>query len=102
MISDSASVTMLQLWPALSSAVDMTAKPIPRAVVGLEELTDGAPGTPTVSPVTLGASALSWSIPQLAPWVIRSLWLNCLCGAHAFHGLPGWNRVAILYSSRSW
>src|SRR3954451_11042259 len=102
MISDSASVTMLQLWPAWSSAVDMTAKPMPRAVVGLELLTAGAPGTPTVSPVTLGASALWWSMPQLKPWVIRSLWLNCFCGAHAVHGLPGWNSVAILYWSRSW
>src|SRR5215212_700406 len=102
MISDSASVAMLQLWPALSSAVDMTAKPSPSAVVGLDELTAGAPGTPAVSPVTLGASVLSWSIPQLAPWVINSLWLNCLCGAHAAHGLPGWNSVAILYWSRSW
>jgi hypothetical protein len=27
MTSDSASVARLQLWPALSSAVDMTAKP---------------------------------------------------------------------------
>src|SRR3954451_7629991 len=102
MISDSASVVIEQLWPALSSAVDMTAKAIPKAVAGLDVLAAGAPGTPTVSPVTLGASTLSWSIPQLAPWVISSLWLNCFCGAHAFHGLPGWNRVAILYSSRSW
>src|SRR5436190_7337672 len=33
MISDSASVATLQLWPALSSAVDITAKPSPSAVV---------------------------------------------------------------------
>jgi len=41
---------MLQLWPALSRAVDITANPMPSAVVGLEP--------PTVSPVTLGASPL--------------------------------------------
>src|SRR6266511_4244019 len=35
MISDSASVARLQLWPALSSAVDMTANPMPSATVGL-------------------------------------------------------------------
>jgi len=54
---------------------------MPSAVVGLEV----APPLPTatVSLVTLGASALWWSIPQLAPWVIRSLWLNCGCGFQA-------------------
>src|SRR3954471_13803415 len=91
--SDSASVARSQLWPALSSAVDITAKPIPSAVVGLEP--------PTVSPVTLGASPLWWSMPQLAPWVIRSLWLNCGCGLQGAHGFPGWSRTAILYWSRS-
>ena len=77
----------LQLWPALSRAVDITANPMPSAVVGLEV----APPLPTatVSLVTLGASALWWSIPQLAPWVIRSLWLNCGCGFQAVQGLPG-------------
>jgi len=54
MISDSAWVAMLQLWPALSSAVDMTAKPIPSAV----------PPLPSVTP---GASPAWCSIPQLAP-----------------------------------
>jgi hypothetical protein len=87
--SDSASVTMLQLWPALSSAVDITAKPMPSAVVGLEPA-PGPPGIPTVSLVVLGAVPDSWSIPQLAPWVISSLWSHCGCGAHALHGLPGW------------
>ena len=43
-----------------------------------------------------------WSIPQLAPWVISSLWLNCGCGAHGSHGSPGWKSVAIWYWSRSW
>ena len=70
--SDSASVARLQLWPALSSAVDITAKPRPSAVVGLsvEALT---PGTPTVSLVTLGALPDWCSMPQLAPCVISSL-----------------------------
>ena len=95
MISDSASVSRLQLWPALSSAVDITAKPSPRAVVGL-------PPAPAVSPVTLGAVPDWWSIPQLAPCVISSLWFHCGCGAHGCQGLPGWNSVAIWYWSRSW
>ena len=50
---------MLQLCPALFSAVDITAKPRPSAVAGLSP--------PTVSLVTLGASPAWWSIPQLAP-----------------------------------
>src|SRR2546430_7160612 len=79
MISDSASVTMLQLWPALSSAVDITAKPFGSAV----------------SSITDGALPLSCSMPQLAPWVISSLWSNCGCGAHGSHGLSGWNSTAI-------
>ena len=83
MISDSAWVAMLQLWPALSSAVDITAKPQP-------ERRGRAAAQPTVSPVTLGAAPDWWSMPQLAPWVISSLWLNCGCGAHAAHALPGW------------
>src|SRR4030088_1747118 len=101
MISDSASVARLQLCPALSSAVDITAKPRPRAVVGLlvEMLT---PGTPTVSPVTLGAVPDWCSMPQLAPWVISSLWLNWGWGAHGSHDLPGWKSTAIWYWSRSW
>ena len=28
-------------------------------------------------------------MPQLAPWVISSLWFNCCCGAHGAHGLAG-------------
>src|SRR5215211_1330531 len=64
------------------------------AVVGLE--------LPSVSPVTLGASPLWWSMPQLAPWVIRSLWLNWGWASQGFHGLAGWSRTAILYWSRSW
>src|SRR4051812_16554527 len=99
MISDSASVTSEQLWPALSSAVDITAKPSPSAVVGLPLVGDGSWSDPIVSPVTLGASALWWLIAQLAPCVNKSLWLNCGCGAHALHGLPGWYSVAILYWS---
>ncbi len=95
MISDSAWVSSEQLWPALSSAVDMTAKPRPSASVGL-------PPAPAVSPVTLGAEPDWWSIPQLAPWVISSLWFHCSCGAHALQSLPGWKSVAIWYWSRSW
>jgi hypothetical protein len=55
--------------------VDITAKPLPSAVVGLLVLAF-TPGTPTVSPVTLGAVPDWCSIPQLAPWVINSLWSN--------------------------
>src|ERR1700757_927599 len=100
MISDSASVARLQLCPALSSAVDITANPSPSAVDGLDPRS--TPETPTVSEVTLGAVPDWWSMPQLAPWVISSLWLNCGCGAHGSHALPGWNSTAILYWSRSW
>src|SRR4051812_41910308 len=99
MTSDSASVTTLQLWPALSSAVDMTAKPRPSATVGLLP-TPGPPGTPMVSPVVLGAVALLWSIPQLAPWVIRSLWFQPGWGSHAVHGFFGSYRIEIWYWSR--
>ncbi len=91
---DSAWVTRLQLWPALLSAVLITAKPRPSAVVGLSPS--------TVSPVTEGAEPDWRSMPQLAPWVISSLWLNCGCGAHGSHGSPGWKSVAIWYWSRSW
>src|ERR1700736_3800755 len=101
MTSDSASVARLQLWPALSSAVDITAKPSPSAVVGLLVLAL-TPGTPTVSLVTLGAVPDWCSIPQLAPCVISSLWLNCGCGAQGSQACPGWNRTAIWYWSRSW
>src|ERR1700719_2053787 len=94
MISDSAWVTMLQLWPALSRAVDITTKPRPSAVVGLLVVAL-TPGTPTVSLVTLGAVPETRSIPQLAPCVIRSLWLNCGCGAHGSHDFPGWKRTPI-------
>jgi hypothetical protein len=45
---------------------------------------------PAFPSVTLGASPASWSMPQLAPCVISSLWLNWRCGAHAFQALPGW------------
>ena len=55
-----------------------------------------------MSPVTLGAVLDWWSTPQLAPWVISSLWFHCGCGAHAAQALPGWNTVAIWYWSRSW
>ena len=77
---------MLQLCPALSSAVDITAKPRESAV----------------SSITDGADPDWWSIPQLAPWVISSLWSNCGCGSHAVHGWSGWKRTAIEYWSRSW
>ncbi len=73
MISDSAWVTMLQLWPALSSACDITANPRPRAV----------------SFSTSGASACSYSVSQLAPCVITSLWLKPSCGSVAVNGLLG-------------
>ena len=59
----------------------MTAKPRPSAVVGLSPS--------TVSPVTEGAEPDWRSMPQLAPWVISSLWLNCGCGAHGSHGCAG-------------
>ena len=85
MTSDSASVSRLQLWPALSSAVDMTAKPRERAA----------------SLTTPGALPDWWSMPQLAPWVISSLWFHPFCGAQGAHGLLGSNRVAIWYWSRS-
>src|SRR3954449_10010965 len=88
MTSDSACVTTLQLWPELSSAVDMTAKPRPRAVVGLDPAL-GPFGTPTVSPVVLGALPDWCSMPQLAPCVISSLWFHCGCGAHAVQGFFG-------------
>ena len=73
MISDSACVTMLQLWPALSSAVDITAKPRDNAA----------------SSTTLGAVPVLWSIPQLAPCSMTSLWFQPGCGAHGAHGLLG-------------
>jgi hypothetical protein len=38
MISDSAWVAMLQLWPALSSAVDITAKPLASAVAAVSSV----------------------------------------------------------------
>src|ERR1700732_2511483 len=100
MIRDSAWVARLQLCPALSSAVDMTAKPRPRAVVGLS-VWASTPGTPTVSLVTLGAVPDWCSIPQLAPCVMSSLWLNWGCGAHGSHAIPGWKSTAIWYWSRS-
>ncbi len=77
MIIDSAWVTMLQLWPALLSAVDITAKPRESATVGLELPAD-APSVATVSEVTLGAVPAWWSMPQLEPWVISSLWFQPL------------------------
>jgi hypothetical protein len=83
----------LQLWPALSSAVDMTAKPSPSAVSGLDP--PFAPDTPAVSWVTLGAVPDWWSMPQLAPWVISSLWLNWGCGSHAVQDAAGANSAAI-------
>ena len=85
MASDSASVTTSQLWPALSSAVDITAKPRESAA----------------SSSTLGAVPVSWSAPQLAPCSITSLWFHCCCGAHGCQGLPGSKSVAIAYWSRS-
>jgi hypothetical protein len=80
---DSACVTRLQLWPALLSAVDITAKPRPSATSGL--LVSVLP-----SAVTLGAEPALRSIPQLAPWVISSLWFHCCCGSHGFQRSPGW------------
>ena len=77
---------MLQLWPALLSAVDMTAKPRESAA----------------SFSTSGAEPAWRSIPQLAPCVIRSLWFHCVCGSQAVHGLEGSYSTAILYWSRSW
>ena len=73
MTIDSACVTMLQLWPALLSAVDMTAKPRESAA----------------SFMTSGALPAWRSMPQLAPWVISSLWFQPSCGAHGVHGFAG-------------
>ena len=61
------------MWPALLSAVDMTANPRESAV----------------SFMTSGAEPAWWSIPQLAPWVIRSLWLKPSCGLAAVNGFDG-------------
>ena len=61
------------MWPALFSAVDITANPRDSAV----------------SFITPGAEPDWWSIPQLAPWVIRSLWLNPSCGSAAVNGFDG-------------
>src|SRR5687768_11081462 len=99
--SDSAWVTRLQLWPELSSAVDMTAKPRPSASEGLLDATV-TPSAATVSLVVLGASPALRSIPQLAPWVISSLWFHWVCGAHAVQGFAGSYRTVILYWSRAW
>src|SRR3954469_22391337 len=85
MISDSAWVAMLQLWPALSSACDIVAKPRPSAV----------------SFSTSGASACWYSVSQLAPWKITTLWLKPSCGCVGAHGFDGSNSTAIRYSSRS-
>jgi hypothetical protein len=88
MTSDSACVTRLQLCPEWSSAVDITAKPRPSAVLGLV-LAAGTPSTPTASLVVDGAVPDSCSIPQLTPWVISNLWFHCGCGAQGLHGLAG-------------
>src|SRR3954447_22423944 len=85
MISDSAWVAMLQLWPALSSACDIVAKPQPSAV----------------SFSTSGALACWYSVSQLAPWKMTSLWLYPSCGAVGAHGFFGSNSTAIRYWSRS-
>jgi hypothetical protein len=50
---------MLQLWPALSSACDIVAKPRPSAV----------------SLRTSGALACSYDVSHDAPWKTTSLWL---------------------------
>ena len=73
MTIDSAWVTMLQLWPALLSAVDITAKPRDSAN----------------SLSTSGAEPAWWSMPQLAPWLISSLWFQPGCGAHGAQGRSG-------------
>ena len=73
---------------------------MPSAVVGLL-VVDETPGTPTVSLVTLGAEPDSCSMPQLAPCVISSLWSNWGCGAQGSHDIPGCQRTAIWYWSRS-
>ena len=83
--SDSAWVSRLQLWPAWSSACDMTTNPPPR----------------TFGTRTLGASPVSYSVSQEKPWVITSRWLNWRCGAVAVHRFLGSKSVAIAYWSRS-
>ncbi len=44
MIRDSAWITTSQLWPLLSSAVDITAKPLPRAYWALSAMSEAGKG----------------------------------------------------------
>src|SRR3954447_10695692 len=83
--SDSAWVIRLQLCPALSSALLIRMKPEPSSFVSM----------------TPGALPEPYSVSQLAPWVMTSRWLNCGCGDHGCHFLPGCHRAAIAYWSRS-
>ena len=73
MTSDSACVAMLQLCPALSSAVDITANPRESAA----------------SSITSGASPAWRSMPQLAPWWIRTLRFQPFCRAQGSNGFDG-------------
>ena len=89
MMSDSAWTAMLQLWPLLSSAVDIVAKPRPSAWSAASAVSRAVP-----APVTPGAVPVWWSAPHEKPWVISSLWFHCRCGSQGAHGWFGWKSVA--------
>src|SRR6187200_362679 len=59
MISDSAWTAMLQLWPELSSAVDMFMKPLLSEYSAAAEVSRAEP-----LPVTSGAPPVWWSTPH--------------------------------------
>ncbi len=85
-ISDSAMITGLQLWPRLFSAVETIMKPLPSSS----------------SFITFGALPDLRSVPHEPPCVKTMRLFQPACGRHGFHDFSGSKSVAIRYWSRSW